>query len=314
MYKSFYGLRVHPFTNTPDPRFFYMTQKAHDTFANLFYSINRRHGFVLLTGEVGTGKTTLLNTLVQELRKRRVCCAHIVNPNLEPLQFLDLVLAEFGVPCTSREKGAMLMELQRWLRRRHESGGTALLIVDEAHTLPLETMEELRLLTNFETPTGKMLQAVLAGQPELDRKLNLPQMRQLKQRIVSRSCLSPLSREETQRYIQARLKCAGADGNTIFSPEAIEAVQNGSRGIPRLINLICENALIAGYAAQAKLVTVPLVEEGSQELLAEESPSPHGAWGTSPEIPSVPDKVEVNPEMWGAFCEFMKSFNRDRSS
>ena len=266
MYKSFYGLRVHPFTNTPDPRFLYLSRGVHDAFANLFYSLTRRHGFAVLTGEVGTGKTTLLTCLAQELRKRRICFAYIVNPNLEPIQFLDMVINELGVPCTSREKGAMLLGLQRWLKRRFEAGGAVTLIIDEAHTLPLETMEELRLLTNFETPTGKLLQAVLAGQPELDYKLNLPQMRQLKQRIVSRCSLTPLSLEETGSYIQVRLKRAGAERNGIFPAEAVQVVQLYSRGIPRLINLICENSLIAGYAAQAKHIPVGVVEEVSKEV------------------------------------------------
>ncbi len=316
MYRSFYGLRVHPFTNTPDPRFLYLSRQAHDAFANLFYSLSRRHGFVVLTGEVGTGKTTLLTSLVQELRKRRISCAQIVNPNLEPVQFLELVTTELGVPCASREKGALLQGLQRWLQRRNEAGGSATLIVDEAHMMPLETMEELRLLTNFETPTGKLLQAVLAGQPELEHKLNLPQMRQLKQRIVSRCRLLPLSLEETQGYIQSRLTRAGAQQNGIFPPDTVQAIRTYSRGIPRLINLVCENSLIAGYAAQMRRIPVKVVEEVAREILAEEESPVNGATTLPPghDPVAVPAGAEANPEMWAAFCEFMKVFNRRQGS
>jgi len=307
MYRAFYNLRDYPFNINPDPRFLHFTRGAYDALACLFYSLSRRRGLVLMTGEVGTGKTTLLNYLLQELCKRRIPRALLVNPRLTPTEFLELVLSEFEIHCPSQRKGQMLRELHRWLRERQGAGQMAVLIVDEAHTLSFEMLEEIRLLTNFETSTQKFLQIVLSGQPELERKLNLPQMRQVKQRIALHVRLTPLSLKETEGYIRTRLQRAGTDGKTLFLPEAVSAIHAYSAGIPRLINLICENALISGYAAQVRPVTVELVDEAAKGLQLEATaPSPGIPPEPFAELPPSLEEMLSDPQMSVTFREFLQ--------
>jgi len=201
----------------------------------------------------------------------------------------------------------MLRELHRWLRERQGAGQMAVLIVDEAHTLSFEMLEEIRLLTNFETSTQKFLQIVLSGQPELERKLNLPQMRQVKQRIALHVRLTPLSLKETEGYIRTRLQRAGTDGKTLFLPEAVSAIHAYSAGIPRLINLICENALISGYAAQVRPVTVELVDEAAKGLQLEATaPSPGIPPEPFAELPPSLEEMLSDPQMSVTFREFLQ--------
>ena len=307
MYKAFYGLREHPFNISPDPRFLYLTRRAHDALACLFYSLSRRRGFALLSGEVGTGKTTLLNCLLLELRKRNIPRAFVVNPRLDPIEFLELTLSEFGIGGPSRGKGQMLQHLHRWLQDRQAAGRTVVLIVDEAHTMSLDLLEEIRLLTNFENSAGKLLQIVLSGQPEIEDKLNLPQMRQVKQRIVLHARLQPLSLEETEGYIRTRLKRAGANGQGIFSPEAVRAINRYSQGIPRLINLICENALISGFAAHRRPIPVELVEEVAKDFQFDTptEPSPSAPLLAS-ELPASLQRILSDPKLSTAFLNFLQ--------
>ena len=266
MYEKFFGLRDHPFNVTPDPRFLFQTKDTAEALACLTYGIQTRQGFIVLTGEVGTGKTTLLRQLLEGLRKQGIRTAFVFNPRLEPLEFLDFVMADFGIKFEPGSKGHMLIRLNQWLFERHRAGTTAVLVVDEAQNLSIPTLEEIRLLTNLETPTEKLLQVVLAGQPELTDKLKLVQVRQLRQRIRLGHKTRALTLEETGGYIAERLRIAGAREQTIFAPEAIERVYRFSRGIPRLINLLCEHGLVNSYTDGQKLVTAETIEEVGRNL------------------------------------------------
>src|ERR1700734_1185725 len=266
MYQKFFGLRESPFNVNPDPRYLFLTKQIQEALAGLSYGIQNRKGFILLTGEVGTGKTTLLNRLLDWLHGRRAKTAYIFNSRLNVDQLFDFIMAEFEIPCESREKSQVLLRLNQWLLERYRAGETAVLIVDEAQNLTYPVLEEIRLLTNLETSTEKLLQIVLSGQPELEEKLKLPQLRQLRQRIMLRCKTSPLSKEQTQDYIVERLRIAGADGPVIFSPEAVAMVHKYSVGIPRVINLLCEHSLINAYVEQQRPITAKTVEEVAKEF------------------------------------------------
>jgi type II secretory pathway predicted ATPase ExeA len=266
MYKKFFGLKENPFNVNPDPRYLFLTQHTQEALACLTYGIETRKGFILLTGEVGTGKTTLINKLLEWLHKERVSTAFVFNPRLSVSQFFDFMMADFGIPCESRQKGQMLMKLNQWLLERYQAGERAVLIVDEAQNLSPQMLEEIRLLTNLETSTEKLLQIVLAGQPELDQKLNQPQLRQLRQRITLRAKTRQLTLEETKGYIEERLRIAGAENPDIFSPGAIEAVHRYARGIPRVTNLLCEHSLVSSFVDQKNPVPAEIVEEVARDF------------------------------------------------
>jgi general secretion pathway protein A len=266
MYKKFFGLQENPFNVNPDPRYLYLTPNTQEALACLTYGIETRKGFILLTGEVGTGKTTLINKLLEWLHKERVFTAFVFNPRLSVSQFFDFMMADFGIPCESRQKGQMLLKLNQWLLDRYQAGERAVLVVDEAQNLSPQMLEEIRLLTNLETSTEKLLQIVLAGQPELEQKLNQPQLRQLRQRITLRAKTRQLTLEETQGYIQERMRIAGAENPDIFSPEAVVAVHRFARGIPRVTNLLCEHALVSSFAEQKNPVPAELVEEVARDF------------------------------------------------
>ena len=266
MYKKFFGLKENPFNVNPDPRYLFLTRNTQEALACLTYGIQRRRGFVLLTGEVGTGKTTLLNKLLGWLQRKEVATSFVFNPGLDPSQFFDYMLADFGLNCDSRLKGQMLLRLNKWLLERYHVGGTAVLIVDEAQNLSAQLLEEIRLLTNLETSREKLLQIVLSGQPELETKLNRPELRQLRQRITLRCKTQPLTLEETHQYVSSRLRVAGADGRPVFTPEAIETVYTYSRGIPRVINLLCEHGLIIAFAEEKRPVPAEAIREVAREF------------------------------------------------
>ncbi len=270
MYQKFFGLRESPFNVNPDPRYLFLTRQMQEALAGLTYGIQNRKGFILLTGEVGTGKTTLLNRLLDWLHGQRMSTAFIFNSQMDVKQLFDFILADFEIPCQSREKSQMLLRLNHWLLERYRAGETAVLIVDEAQNLSLEVLEEIRLLTNLETSTEKLLQIVLTGQPELEERLKLPQLRQLRQRITLRSRTSTLELEETFGYIAERLRIAGANGEAIFSREAVQAVHLYSRGIPRVVNLLCEHSLINAYVDHLRPVPAHLVEEVAREFQLDE--------------------------------------------
>jgi general secretion pathway protein A len=267
MYKSFYNLQRNPFEITPDPSFLFPTTRHNEALASLYYGVTAHRGFVVLTGEVGTGKTLILRSLLGLLQRRDVAFALIFNPTLSPLEFMRYIARDFGLPVGDKAKDELIHVLNGFLLQRHQKRLTTILVVDEAHHLALEVLEEIRLLTNLETSQQKLLQIVLAGQPELDLKLDSHELRQLKQRIALRCHLDPLSLNETREYMRRRLQIAGATGAIqIFSGPAIEAVFSHSRGIPRVINTICENALLAGYAKHAATITSEIIDDVAQDL------------------------------------------------
>ena len=270
MYQRFFGLRASPFNVNPDPRYLFLTKKIQEALAGLTYGIQNRKGFILLTGEVGTGKTTLLNRLLDWLHGQKMATAYVFNSKLEVNHLFDFIMSEFEIPCESREKSHVIMKLNQWLLERYRAGETAVLIIDEAQNLSAEVLEEIRLLTNLETSTEKLLQIVLTGQPELEEKLKAPELRQLRQRITMRCHTAPLSLEETFGYIAERLRVAGATGEPIFSKEAIETIHIYSRGIPRVVNLLCEHSMINAYVDSLRPVPAHLVEEVAREFQLDE--------------------------------------------
>ena len=266
MYKEFFGLRANPFNVNPDPRYLFLTRHTEEALACLTYGIQSRKGFVLLTGEVGTGKTTLINKLLEWLRLQQVATAFIFNSKMNVPQFLDYMMADFGIPCDSRAKSQILLRLYNWLLDRYRAGETAVLIVDEAQNLSDEVLEEIRMMTNLETFTEKLLQIVLVGQPELEQKLKQPQLRQLRQRLTLRAKTHPLSLEETKAYVAQRLRIAGSNGQQIFDPEALVAIHRFSNGIPRVVNLVCEHCLVSSFVDQQKVVTSTVVETVARDF------------------------------------------------
>lgn len=305
MYKSFFGLRVLPFGASPDPRFLCMMPQIREALACLQYGIAARKGFVVMTGEVGTGKTTLLKTVLSTFSKDRVSSAFVFNPRLDVLDFLEFVLTDFGIPPATRTKSGMLLQLNRWLIERFRNHGLCVIVVDEAQNLSSDLLEEIRLLTNLETSSEKLLQIVLSGQPELEDKLRDPAVRQLRQRISVWCRTQPLTADQTDAYIAERLRIAGAK-EPVFSPEAARLVHRNSGGIPRLINLLCEHALISAYVEQIKPIPARIVESVSIELDLNQQPfiiSPMALSGlpeiTLPAPISIPlSQVEVstNPQ------------------
>jgi len=269
MYKKFFGLRESPFNVNPDPRYLYLTRHIQEAFACLIYGIQTRKGFVLLTGEVGTGKTTVINKLLEWSRQEHIATAFMFNPRLSEAEFFDFMLTDFGIPTDSTLKSRTLMKLNQWLLEQHQNGSRAVLIVDEAQNLSAEMLEEIRLLTNLETSTEKLLQIVLAGQPELEEKLNDPRLRQLRQRITLWAKTRPLTLLETHGYIKERLRIAGA-GEEIFGPPAIELIHRHGRGIPRIINLLCEHALISAFVEHSRTVSEKIVEDVARDFDLEE--------------------------------------------
>ncbi len=271
IYKKFFKLKDNPFGTSPDPKFLYMMPHTREALACLKYGIEERKGFTVLVGEVGTGKTTLLNSALSSLSNRRVATSFVFNPRLDVLDFLEFVLTDFGVVPTTRTKSGMLLQLNRWLIERYRMDETCVVVVDEAQNLSWELMEEIRLLTNLETSSEKLLQIVLSGQPELEEKLRHPSVRQLRQRVSLWCRTYPLTESQTHAYVAERLKIAGASGQ-IFTPEALNLVHRYSRGIPRVINLLCEHSLIVAYVEQVEQVTPEIVEGVASELELDTQP------------------------------------------
>lgn len=269
MYKAFFNLARAPFDLTPDPTCFVPTKRHNEALAALYYGVRQHKGFVVLTGEVGTGKTFLLRCLLGLLKESKdVAYAYIFNGRLSPTEFLQYILSDFGLPAAGKSKYELLLDLGQFLVSRGSRRMTTVLIVDEAHHLSADILEEVRLLSNLETTDDKLLQIVLVVQPELDEKLDSVQLRQLKQRIAVRTQLAPLSPDETREYVDQRLQIAGAAPGSpqLFSDEAVATVYRFSHGLPRLINTICENALITAYARRATCVTPDIVGYVAKEF------------------------------------------------
>jgi len=292
MYKEFFGLRANPFNVNPDPRYLFLTRHTEEALACLTYGIQSRKGFVLLTGEVGTGKTTLINKLLEWLRLQQVATAFVFNSKMNVPQFLDYMMADFGIPCESRSKSQILLRLYNWLLDRYRAGETAVLIVDEAQNLSDEVLEEIRMMTNLETFTEKLLQIVLVGQPELEQKLKQPQLRQLRQRLTLRAKTHPLSLEETKAYVMQRLRIAGSNGQPIFDPEALVAIHRYSNGIPRVVNLVCEHCLVSAFVDQQKVIAANVVDTVARDFDLSDSTASAAMTVAPPATPSA-EKFDV---------------------
>jgi general secretion pathway protein A len=262
MYKRFYNLQRNPFEITPDPSFLFVTKRHNEALASLYYGVKRRKGFVVLTGEVGTGKTLLVRCLLKILSQANFAYAYVFNPRLSGIEFLQYIAGDFRLPTAGKSKSELLLDMSSYVISRFERGLTTVLVVDEAHHLSSEVLEEVRLLTNLETPREKLLQILLVGQPELDDKLDSAALRQLKQRIALRSSLGALDLDETQGYVYRRLELAGnTNPCELFPSDTILELHQQSRGFPRLINTLCENALIHGYARQSLSITPEMISE-----------------------------------------------------
>jgi type II secretory pathway predicted ATPase ExeA len=300
MYEAFYGLRERPFDLVPNPRFLFLAGKHREALSNLRYGLTTPRGLTLLLGEAGTGKTTLVQSALANLPNPGVRCVLVSNPTLTRPEFYECLAQSFGL---QREgdvsKTRFLFDLRRDLNERFQAGMLSAVIFDEAQSLPYELLEEIRLLSNIETTTTKLLNVVLAGQPELAERLNEPGLRQLKQRISLRCHLEPLQLPETAAYIAGRLRMAGGAPETIFTREAVAFIHQVARGLPRTINVVCDNALIGGFAAQMKPVTVRFVEEVCRDFDlaagsapredASERPEADGDIERSPQALPVPD-------------------------
>ena len=262
MYQEFFALREAPFDLSPDPRYLYLTARHSEALANLQYGISARKGLTLLVGEAGTGKTTLVRAALESKACRSARALYLNNPTLTRSEFLEFLADGFGLASeAAASKATVLKQLERELISRRQRGIITALVIDEAQSLPYELLEEVRLLANIETNTEKLLPLVLAGQPELADRLNEPSLRQLKQRVALRCTLGTLTREETVAYITGRIRHAGGDRSTVFTSDALELVYRHSRGVPRTISVICDNALVSGYALQQKPVSAAIVQE-----------------------------------------------------
>lgn len=266
MYRTFFGLRERPFDLTANPRFLVLTEAHREALSNLEYGIASRRGITVLIGEAGTGKTTLIRTALQR-QPERVRAVHLHNPVLTRPEFVELLAVQFGLSDEARQsKATLLVELEALLRNRQQSGESTVLIVDEAQSLPLDLLEEIRLLGNIETPESKLLSIVLAGQPELAERLNHESLRQLKQRIALRCDLRPLTQAETAAYLAGRIRAAGGVGAQVFTREAVVLMHQRSGGIPRIVSVIADNALLSAFALGQRPVNSRIVTEVCADL------------------------------------------------
>ena len=266
MYERFYGLKEPAFALTPDPRFLWLSETHHEGLAALYYGITRRKGFLLLTGEIGTGKTTLLRAVLDRVPADTDTALILNTAGLTPIDLLKLIAAEFRLRGRLETKADYVIALNALLLERHRSGLNTVLIIDEAQNLGPEALEEVRLISNLETHTDKLLQIVLTGQPELRQKLALPALRQLRQRIAVQHHVQPLRAEEVASYLRHRISVAGGSYEEIFVQGVETLIHSFSSGCPRAISILADRCLISGYARQQKQVTPELVEEKGREL------------------------------------------------
>lgn len=271
MYLKFYGLREAPFSPTPDPKFLFQSTRHREALAQLLYGVREKKGFIVLSGEIGTGKTTLLRTLLERL-DATTPVAYVHNSALGIEGLLEYILNDWGAKSHASTQAQRLGELNEFLIEQHRQGRSPVIVVDEAQNLSIETLEAVRLLSNFETTNQKLMQILLVGQPELRDKLNAPELRQLKQRIGLRCHIGPLSPEETRLYIRHRLRVAGATDAGIFTDAAIQKISDYSNGTPRVINIVCDHCLLSGYADSKKRIDAGMVQEAIEYLEEGEKP------------------------------------------
>lgn len=269
MYTGFYGFRERPFEINPDPEFLFLSESHREALAHLIYAARERKGFTVITGEVGTGKTTLVRAFLSQLNGKvqgRIKTAYIFNPKLTTDDFIRYICEDLGIKEERHSKGQYISQLHNSLLEHYSRDERVILIIDEAQALSPALLEEVRLLTNLETTKCKLLQVMLIGQPEIDRVLNSHPFRQLKQRITLRYHLQPLDQSDTKKYIEKRLVKAGAADTDIFTPRALRKIYGYSKGIPRLINITCDNALLEGFAAGRKVIGNRIIGEVVRKL------------------------------------------------
>ena len=277
MYKAFFGLNSSPFNLSPDPSYLYRSRQHEEALASLIYGVQSRKGFIVLTGEVGTGKTTMLECLRDHLSAHHTPFAFLFNSRLTPEQFFEMIAYDFDLQCSRTSKTEVLLSLNQLLIERANNNQTTVLIVDEAQNLEWAVLEEIRLLGNLENRRGKMLQIILSGQPELGARLEEREYRQLKQRIALRCQLRPFDAIETGNYIASRLMRAGMRDQRVFTPELIVEIHRRTQGIPRLINSVCDNLLLTTFALEERVATMETLEEVSKDLHLE-WPGSHRPW------------------------------------
>ena len=265
IYRSFLGLQENPFSITADPSFLYLSKKHREALSHMMYGIRERKGFIEITGEIGTGKTTLCKALLRHLDPTTKT-ALLLQPALSELQLLQSVVQDFGLNPMHGNRLSLFNQLNQFLLEQASLGNNLVLVVDEAQNLSLRILEEIRMLSNLETDKSKLIQIILVGQPQLREKLNLPALEQLRQRIGVRYHVTALDMDEVSTYIHHRLRVAGSDGSLEWAPEGVEEVYRCSKGIPRLINQICDRSLLACYVLQVKRVTADIVRRSHQEL------------------------------------------------
>ncbi|MEQ1885282.1 MAG: AAA family ATPase [Bryobacteraceae bacterium] len=254
---------------SPDPAFFYRSEQHEEALANLVYGVQARKGFIVLTGEVGTGKTTMLECLRDYLESQYIEFAFLFNSRVNPEQFFEMIAYDLNLSCARTSKTEVLFALNQLLVEQTQQGRTTVLIVDEAHNLEWEVLEEIRLLGNLENRNGKLLQIILAGQPEFDRKLDAPNLRQLKQRVVLRCNLNPFTLRDAVEYMESRLEHAGMPNQTVFPEELMAEIHLRTQGIPRVINAACDNLLLTAFAAEQKQCTIPMLDEVCRDMRLE---------------------------------------------
>ncbi len=282
MYKAFFGLNSSPFNLSPDPTYLYRSAQHEEALASLVYGVQSRKGFIVLTGEVGTGKTTMLECLRDHLSAHNTPFAFLFNSRLTPEQFFEMLAYDFDLHCSRHSKIEVLLSLNQLLIERANKNQTTVLIVDEAQNLEWAVLEEIRLLGNLENRRGKMLQIVLSGQPELGQLLERREYRQLKQRIALRCQLQPFDEVETGKYIGSRLARAGLKDQQVFPPALISEVHRRTQGIPRLINSVCDNLLLTSFAMEERVATADMLDEVSRDLHLE-WPGSHRVWAEPPQ-------------------------------
>lgn len=274
MYEEFYGLTSKPFQLTPDPRFFYLSSGHKRAMSYMRYGLSQGEGFIVVTGDIGTGKTTLVQTLFDELDKDQIVAVQIVTTQLKDDDLLRLVVAAFGLPYEGLDKGALLKSFEDFLRIQKRAGKRCLLIVDEAQNLPIRTLEELRMLSNFEMDNRPLLQSFLVGQKEFRIILQSPSLEQLKQRVIASCDLRPLKEDEIEVYVEHRLTLAGWNNNPRFNADVFPVISAATQGIPRRINLLCDRILLFGYLEEVDVITADIARAVANELSEELSPVP----------------------------------------